>query len=284
MAMNGFEKRPIAHDGGALKFLYCTVLGRIFLKLLTARFISKAAGCFLNSRLSKPLIKKFIKNNGITGEEYRLDSLTCFNDCFVRRLQDGARVIDYAPSSFISPCDGLLSAYKIADDTVLPIKQSSYTIQSLLKNPELCEKYRDGVCLVFRLCVDNYHRYCYLDNAVKGENIFIKGRLHTVRPIALEKRPVFSENCREYTVMQTENFGAVTQIEVGAMLVGRIKNLHGEGKCVRGEEKGMFLYGGSTIVLLLEKDKVAFPEELFEITQQNCEIPVKMGQKLAQAK
>ena len=80
---------------------------------------------------------------------------------------------------------------------------------------------------MFRLTVEDYHRYFYIDGGSKGENVFIEGRLHTVQPIALEHRRVFTENCREYTVLHTENFGDVTQVEVGAMMVGRIVNNQG---------------------------------------------------------
>ncbi len=82
--------------------------------------------------------------------------------------------------------------------------------------------------------------------------------------------------------MKTENFGRVTQVEVGAMLVGKIKNHHGSTTFVKGQEKGMFLYGGSTIILLFEKDKVKLPQSFFDMTKQGKELPVKMGQKLGE--
>ena len=110
--------------------------------------------------------------------------------------------------------------------------------------------------------------------------MFIPGKLHTVRPIALEAVPVFKRNCREYTVMHTENFGDVTQMEVGAMLVGKIKNHHSKGPIVRGGEKGMFLYGGSTIIVFLEKDRVNLDPIYFEATEKGEETDVLMGQRL----
>ena len=124
-------------------------------------------------------------------------------------------------------------------DTVIPVKQSQYTLASLLQNDQLAAEYEDGLCLVFRLCVDNYHRYSYADSGKKSSNVFIKGVLHTVRPIALENRPVFVENCREYTQIESEAFGKIIQMEVGAMLVGRIVNLEGEGFAERGKEKAI---------------------------------------------
>ncbi len=262
----------------SLRFLYNTWFGRIILRLLIARWVSKLCGLYLNSRLSKRRIKKFVRKNNIDLNEYYSDDFKCFNDCFCRRIKEELRPIDMDQSHLIAPCDGLLSAYKINEDTVLPIKGSSYTIAQLLKNEELAKRYQNGTCLVFRLCVNHYHRYAYIDNGTKEKNVFIKGKLHTVRPIALNRYPVFVQNCREYTVLQTENFGAVTQIEVGALLVGKIKNNHEEATFKRGEEKGMFLYGGSTVVVLLEKGSAEIKEEYFEATNQEIETPVKMGE------
>lgn len=267
-------------ESRSLRFLYRTLPGRLCLKLLTARWISKVAGAFLNTRLSKPMIKRFVKKNGIDLNDFHSDNFKCFNDCFTRKIKEGKRPLDMSPEAFISPCDALLSAYNIDDDTVLHIKGSDYRIADLLGGSEDAELFRGGIALVFRLCVTHYHRYIYFDSGSKGENVFIKGKLHTVRPIALETLPVFVRNCREYTIMKTDNFGKAAQIEVGAMLVGKIRNHHGEHTFSRGEEKGMFLYGGSTVVLLLEKDKALLDKALFDTTEAGEETPVVMGQRL----
>lgn len=264
----------------SLRFLYRTFIGRLCLKLLTARWISKLAGKYLSSKCSRHLIKGFVKKNGIDLSEFHSDNFTCFNDCFTRKIKDGMRPLDMSPEAFISPCDALLSAYNISDSTILHIKGSDYKIEDLLGGSDQAEAFRGGVALVFRLCVTHYHRYIYFDSGKKGENVFIKGKLHTVRPIALEALPVFVRNCREYTIMETDNFGKAAQIEVGALLVGKIKNHHGEHTFSRGDEKGMFLYGGSTVVLLLEKDKVNLPSSIFETTESGEETPVVMGQRL----
>ena len=269
-------------ESPSLRFLYGTLPGRIILKILVSRQTSRICGAFLDSGLSRPLIKRFVRKNNIDTDEYYVDDLKSFNDFFTRKIKEDRRQVDTEPSALISPCDGLLSAYRITDDTVLPVKQSSYTVSSLLGGDPIAEKYQNGICLVFRLCVDHYHRYCYIDSGTKGDNIFIPGKLHTVRPIALEKHPVFVENCREYTVVKTDNFGDIVQMEVGAMLVGKIKNHHGVKKVKRGEEKGMFLYGGSTVIVLLENGKARLSEEVFIAAQNSAEIPVKMGQKIGE--
>ena len=273
-------KKEQPKESRSLRFLYNTAVGRVVLKPLTSRTLSNMMGAWMDSRLSKPMIKRFVKKNNIKLEDFYSDDFKCFNDCFTRKIKEGKRPIDMDECAFISPCDALLSAYTVDESTRLTIKGSIYSVTDLFENKELADKYTGGTCLVFRLCVTHYHRYIYLDNCTKGANHFIKGKLHTVRPIALEALPVFKRNCREYTVMHTENFGDVTQMEVGAMLVGKIKNHHQDGAHVRGEEKGMFLYGGSTIVVFLEKDKVDLDPVYFENTQNGKETDVLMGQRL----
>lgn len=255
----------------------------MLLKPLTCRPVSKASGKFLDSPMSKPLIKPFVRKNHIPLEDYYADDFHSFNDCFTRKIREPLRPIDPAPEAFIAPCDGLLSVYPVQGDTVLPVKQSRYTLPDLLGGDKLAARYRDGLCLVFRLCVDHYHRYCYVDSGSKGDNHFLPGKLHTVRPVALAAGPVFTQNCREYTVLNTDGFGPVTQVEVGAMLVGKIRNHQGAGPIVRGQEKGMFLYGGSTIILLVEKDRVSLPQSLLDAARRGEEVPVRMGQRIGTA-
>ena len=265
----------------SLDFLYGTALGRALLRPLVSRPVSKLAGAFLDTALSRPLIPLFVKSCGIDTEDYDLRQIRCFNDFFCRPLKEGRRPIDQDPSSLIAPCDGLLTAVPIREDTVLPVKQSRYSLSRLLGDAELAADFRDGLCLVFRLCVDHYHRYCYFESGRKGENVFLPGVLHTVRPVALEKTQVFTENCREYTCIETERFGTAVQMEVGAMLVGRIVNEAPWPREVkRGEEKGHFAYGGSTVILLLQKDAAELLPEIREASARGEEFPVRMGQKI----
>lgn len=280
---------PVAPEqaGVVLRFLYGTVPGRAVLKLLCARWISRAAGAFLNTRASKFLIKPFVRSAGIDLADYISDGFSCFNDCFTRKIRDGLRPHEMSPGALIAPCDGLLSAYRIGDDaaaTVFPAKQSAYSAATLLGSAEEGARFAGGTALVFRLCVEHYHRYIFFDGGTKHPGRFIPGRLHTVRPIALSACPVFCENCREVTFIDTDNFGRAAQVEVGAMLVGRILNHGGDDtrRVERGEEKGMFLYGGSTVVLLLEHGAAHVDDELFDATERGLETPVRMGEQIGE--
>ena len=266
-----------------LEFLYNTVPGRFLLKPLTSPRLSRICGHFLDSELSSFLIKPFVKQNEICLSDYEMTGVKSFNDFFSRKIKDGKRPIDGEAERLIAPCDGLLSVWKIEEDTVFPVKQSRYTVSSLLHSKRLAQRYNGGYCLVYRLCVNHYHRYCYVDSGQKSKNFFIPGRLHTVRPVALREVPVFTENSREYTVIRTEKFGTVTQMEVGAMLVGRIVNHEGKGTAIRGKEKGYFQYGGSTIIVLIEPEQVQIREDILQNSALTKEVPVKMGEVIGHA-
>ena len=94
---------------------------------------------------------------------------------------------------------------------------------------------------------------------------------------------IYKENTREYTLMKTKHFGDALQMEVGALMVGKIVNHDGAGSMRRGIEKGYFQFGGSTIILLLEKDKIEIREELLERTKNQCETKIRQGEMIGKA-
>lgn len=270
----------IKESSGILKFLYNTVPGRAVLKVITSPTISKIGGAYMDSKLSTIHIKGFIKNNHIDMSQYEKAKYESFNEFFTRKILPEKRPVCKDEDALISPCDGRLSAYHIDSNSQFYIKKSRYSIQDLLQGSKAAVDYNGGICLILRLCVDDYHRYGNIDDGVILENKYIRGKLHTVRPIAVNRYPVFVQNSREYTIIKTKNFGRVAQIEVGALMIGKIKNHSKSGSVIKGTEKGMFLYGGSTIVLLFEKDTVSIPEKYFEETENDREVIVKYGSKI----
>lgn len=282
---NGRITESDRNQDNALDFLYHTVSGRLLLKILTAPIISQITGIFMDSPLSVPIIKPFIRKSGINLSEYRKKKYASFNDFFTRKIRSELRPVDMSAESLVSPCDSKLTVYKINDKSIFRIKNSYYRISDLLCNDFIARRYKGGYCLIFRLCVDDYHRYCYIDNGTKTDNVHIKGELHTVNPVALENYNIYKRNSREYTMLHTENFGDVVYVEVGAMLVGRIKNHHlHTHNVVKGAEKGMFEYGGSTIVLLFEKDTVSIDSDIIANSAKGFETVVRYGEKIGKKK
>ncbi|MBO5742942.1 MAG: phosphatidylserine decarboxylase [Clostridia bacterium] len=260
--------------------LYTTFAGRMLLKILTAPAVSKMAGSFMESFLSKFIIEPFIKKNKIDMSDYKIENWKCFNHFFTRNLRPGKRPIDMNPVSLISPCDGYLTVYNISDDSSFEIKNSVYTLDELLMDSNLASEYHGGLCLVFRLTPSDYHRYIYPDTGAKLKNTYIPGIFHTVRPVAFKKYPVFKTNSREYTVLGTNNFDDVVFMEVGAMMVGKIVNYHQEYNFTKGEEKGRFEFGGSTIIMLIKKDVALIDTEIKSASNRGEEYKVKLGESI----
>ena len=270
-----------------LWFLYRTALGRMILKLLVQPKVSKAAGHYLSSRASKWIVPYYIRKHKIDMNDIELPSegFSSFNEFFTRKRK--TECFDVTYGHLISPCDGFLSFVKIAEDTILDIKNTRFTLDDLLKDHELASQFREGSALIFRLTPANYHRYCYVANGKIIHHRKIQGILHCVRPIALRTAPVFAQNSREYQVLGTESFGTVIQMEVGALLVGKIRNDVSAFKSVYvqgGKEKGYFEFGGSTIIILLQKNTICFNENLYKKQNRDGEIPVCMGEYVARAK
>lgn len=267
-----------------LRRLYGSRPGRLLLKLLTCRAVSEAGGELMDSRLSSLFIEPFVKKNKIDLSLYEGQPYRSYNAFFTRQIKDGQRPIDRDSRIFISPCDAKLSVYPIDAESRFCIKDTEYTVETLLRSPKLAKRYEGGYACVFRLTVDDYHRYCYADGGMKSENRRIPGVYHTVNPIANDVLPIYKENTREYCLIKSENFGTLVQMEVGALLVGRIVNLHGACRVSRGQEKGRFEFGGSTVVVLIQKGQVEIDGDLLENTENSCETIVKMGERIGKKK
>ena len=265
------------YQGKMLRFLYGSPVGRMILATVVARpYFSKLVGCYKKSRFSKREMLSFIEKYNIDTTEYPLKKMRSFNDFFIRKRKISCGNLKKGDLPAIA--DAKLLVYDVTDDLRLDVKQSSYTVAEILGDKKLARKFRGGKCLIYRLTVDDYHRYHFLDDGVIKRNYKIKGKLHTVRPIAA-KYKVFSQNCREITVMKTDTFKDVVQVEVGATLVGCIKN-HNKGRVFRRlQEKGYFEYGGSTILLFM-KSNIVMDEDIIACSKKNIEVKVRIGEKI----
>ena len=265
-----------------LEILYGCKAGRMLVRPLISPGISRLGAAYLDSRASTFFIPLFIHHHSIPMEDYELVSYRSFNDFFKRKLAEGARSVSMEQEIFVSPCDSRLSVYKIDDNCAFSVKHTTYTVQSLLKNRKLAERYAGGFAWVFRLCVDDYHRYIYVDDGVVSRHYRIPGVFHTVNPAANEAYPIYKENTREYCLLKSLHFGTLLLMEVGAMFVGRIENQPGERKVRRGEEKGNFAFGGSTVIVLTQKGQVVPDGDILRYSKSGIETKVKLGEHVGE--
>ena len=277
------KENIILESPKALDFFYGTFIGRIILRLFITKGMANLLALYMNSRLSKHKIKKFVNKNDINVFEYDDKKYKSYNDFFIRKVLSEKRPINTTKDVLISPCDSKVTAYKIEEDLTLNIKNSYYSIDTLVEK-NVMDDYKGGTALVFRLSTDNYHRYCYIDSGSKGKNFHIKGVYHTVQPISLKHYNFYKTNNREWTILNTNNFGKVIQVEVGALCIGRIHNNHESYIFKRGEEKGYFEFGGSTIVLLFKKNVVKLDDDIYNNSKEGIETIVKYGERIGKSR
>lgn len=263
-----------------LRKLYGTKFGRFLLKILIRKWVSKTVGWFLSRKISCIFIKSFVKNHHIDMDLYVKEDYRSYNDFFIRQILPELRPVDMEKTHFISPCDSKLTVLPVTQDGEFTIKDTAYTVTSLLRNGELARSFEGGYVMIFRLAVDDYHRYCYIADGEKEENVTIPGVYHTVMPLANDHFPIYKENTRQYSILHTEMFGDLLTMEVGALLVGRIVNHHQKATVSRGQEKGYFQFGGSTVVVITQKDAVTLDADILENSRQGIETIVKFGEKI----
>jgi len=265
-----------------LHFLYDTTPGRILLRVIFARPWYSNLNATLNStrrsaRKIGPLVRKF----NIDMNEYPGQTYTSYDSFITRKIDPARRPVAAKLNALIAVADSGLQAYPITADGRIPVKQGSYTIAELLRDPDLAVTYEDGVCLVFRLATPDCHRYCFVDDGQVIRVRTIGGMLHSVQPVSAKRYRPLSENCRQYSVIETLNLGTVVTVEVGALLVGRIHNYE-ITTCRRGQEKGYFSLGGSTICLLLKSGTVKIDPDIIEYSRRHIETKVRLGEKIGE--
>lgn len=266
---------------GALHFTCETKIGRFLTSLILKRkFVSKIAAYHYKTRHSAKMISAFLEKYHIDQsqlskqpEEYR-----SFNEFFTRKLNCQC---ENNPDLLISPADSRLIVHKIEEGSVFSVKGQLYTVAELLATAQGTDPlYEKGLCLVFRLCPTDYHRFCFPDSGTWDEITPIKGYYNTVNTFFSSSR-VHVTNYREKTILHTENFGNVAFVEVGAMLIGKIvQTAECPGHFTKGQEKGYFEYGASTIVMIIEEGRVCIDRDILEQSARGIECVVKYGEAI----
>lgn len=272
-----------------LKFLYYNPFGELPLNLVVKKkFLTDYYGKQMDKKESTKKIPSFIKEADINIEEAKktIDQFTSFNDFFYRELKDGTRSIDFDENVLTSPADGKILVFEnLEKEKELFIKGDKFTLEEFFEDSELAKKYEGGVFLIVRLAPIDYHRFHFPCDGKIGASKLINGDYFSVSTHAIKKNfRIFCENKREFSILQTKNFGDIVMFEVGATMVGGIKQSYTPDSFVKkGEEKGYFYFGGSTCILVFEKDKIKIDKDLIENTKNGIETKVYMGEKIGVA-
>lgn len=269
-----------------LKFLYYNPLGELPLNLVVKKkFLTEYYGKKMDKPESVKKIPSFIEQADINIAEAkkRVEEFKSFNDFFYRELKEGARTVDYRENVLASPADGKILVFENLDiEKEFYIKGDKFTLEEFFADKELANKYKNGVFMIIRLAPIDYHRFHFPVDGEISESKLIDGVYYSVSTHAIKKNfRILCENKREYSILKTEKFGDIAMFEVGATMVGGIKQSYKSNSYVKkGEEKGYFYFGGSTCVLVFERGKVKIDEDLLENTKKGIETKVYMGEKI----
>ncbi|MBU6383206.1 MAG: phosphatidylserine decarboxylase [Verrucomicrobia bacterium] len=276
----GHRALSLLYGDGLFKGLFSALFLPLFAHI---PLFSRVYGFLQKRSQSGKKIAPFIQTYGIDASEFASHDFRSFNDFFIRKLKPEARPIVKDPRVLAMPADGRYLVYPTFDRFV--IKGQTFSLYEFLQSRADCSRYAEGSMAIVRLCPSDYHRFHFPCDGVPTKARLINGSLFSVNPMALRKRlSILAENKRMITEIDTDHFGTMLYIEIGATAVGTIRQTFLPARKVKkGEEKGYFEFGGSCIVLLFEKHRIVFDADLLRNTEQGLETRANFGESLGTA-
>lgn len=291
---NEIEIEKVYGDG-AIRFAYGNPIGRMLGPVIASKLVSKIYGQAQDSLSSAKKVAPFIENFHIQIDQFEKGSLKgnpvetsykSFNEFFIRAFKEGQRPFTANDREMGAFAEARYFAHEsMTDDLTVPVKGSMLRAVDLIGDNEVAQDFIGGPLMVARLCPVDYHRYHYPDAGRTVKAFSIPGDLHSVNPLALKYRQdIFIKNERRVAILETENFGKLAYIEVGATCVGKIVQSFDESKPFsKGDEKGYFLFGGSTVVLCGEKGRWRPSADMLNNTREGIETYIHLGDVVAEA-
>ena len=269
-----------------LRLAYENPCGTILRHLIKRPFFSRWYGRRMARPASRRLVAPFIEEYGLDPTDFAAapESFASFNDFFVRKLKPAARPFDADPDNLLFPCDGRhLGFSDVSQVNSVFVKGQRFDLPALLASADLAERYARGTLVLSRLCPVDYHRYHFPAAGRPSKSRLLNGLLFSVSPLALRRNLSYLwENKRVLTELETKDFGTILTLEIGATNVGSINQTFTPGQPVeRGEERGYFAFGGSSIITLFEPGRVRLAEDLLEHSAQQTELFAHFGSHLA---
>lgn len=269
-----------------LRWAYETPVGRLAVTTLFKRAIfSHWYGWRMNKRLSSSKVLPFIIDYGLDVEAFAKSPLefATFNEFFYRALKKEARPIAPGDERAVFPADGRHLVVPDIDAAAgFYVKGAKFTAVDLLGDNALAAEFAGGAMVISRLCPVDYHRFHFPVAGTPTDAKTINGYLYSVSPVALRRNVHrLVENKRMLTVIESTRFGRVAMLEIGATCVGSIKQLYADGRPVeKGAEKGFFKFGGSCVIVLFQRGRIRFDDDLVAQSAGGIETYARMGDGL----
>jgi phosphatidylserine decarboxylase len=273
-----------------LRWTYSNPVGKFFLWFMVKRaFFSQLYGWQMNKRVSGMKVLPFVVKYDLKTEEFAKSvyDFRTFNEFFCRALKKSARPIAEGGDVAVFPADGRHLVFPNVDRADgFYVKGAKFSLEELLGGAEQARVFAGGAMVISRLCPVDYHRFHFPCAGVPDTPRRIEGPLYSVSPIALRQRVEYLvQNKRMITRLESKEFGSVGMIEVGATNVGTIIHVFVPDRAVeKGEEKGMFKFGGSCVITLFQRGRIEFDADLVEQSRQHIETYALMGERMGVAR
>lgn len=289
--VTGKMEKEKVYGGKAVEWLYESRIGNLIANLLAYPTLSQLCGIFQDSVYSRKNILPFIKEYGIDLEEYVVDiesedpkeaPYKTFNDFFIRNFRPGKRIFCKEKKDFPAFCEARYLGYESSKSNQLfSIKGNEFSTRQILNSDIWSNIFLEGPLLIARLCPVDYHKFHFPDDGRLLDFYQIPGQYHSVNPAALNaNKDIFFKNERHVSIFETENFGRMAYIEVGAMCVGKIVQTLKRKNFSKGEEKGYFKFGGSTVIVIGEKGSWIPDKDILSYTKKNIETFAPLGGRI----
>ncbi|MFK7819587.1 MAG: phosphatidylserine decarboxylase, partial [Planctomycetaceae bacterium] len=269
---------------GFLRWAYGNPLGRLTVSLAIKRlWFSRWYGWRMDKPKSRAKVQPFIEQFGVDVNELAdsPQSYKTFNEFFYRKLKPEARPIDEAEDAAVFPADGRhLAIPNVSSADSFYIKGQSFDLSTFIGDANLAQQFEGGSILISRLCPVDYHRFHFPAGGSVGSPQLLPGTLRSVSPLALRRQlSILWENRRERTIVESERFGKVLVMEVGATCVGGIHQTFAEGTVRKGDDKGYFSFGGSNVTTVFQPGAIQFDADLTRHSANGIEVYAKMGER-----
>lgn len=258
-------------------WFYRSYVGRAIRCVAVKKWFSALIGWYADTRISRMHIAWLIRTFEIDMQEAlypQIQAYKTLNDFFIRELQPHARPIDRVPEHIISPADGIYTFHELKNGATFDVKGIQIELGQLLQDDAHAQQYADGWACIMYLAPHNYHRFHAPADGIISSPIVIRGRYETVEPSIYTYVQPLLINERQLITLQTAHAGAIALVAVGAWCVGAIHLMYQANAPIgKGAQLGYFSFGGSSLVLLFEKNAIEKPRAGYH--------HIAMGQTLA---
>ncbi|KFG86906.1 hypothetical protein MANI_025576 [Metarhizium anisopliae] len=244
---------------------------------------------------SRKRIKGFVDSYGINMRDFEPADVNCyptFEDFFTRAHRPGSRPIYEAddPSRAVVVADSRVVVFdSISEAKALWIKGKNFSLNNLVMNNEIGDKFKHAAIASFRLSPQDYHRYHSPVEGTIQSFQSLPGDYYQVDPVALRSNvDILTRNRRDFVVIKTKEFGDVLFVAIGATDVGSVeihKKYHNIGETIKkGDELGVFQFGGSSIIVAFQYGRINFDDDLLGLSEQEIQTSVEVGMSLGSSK